>query len=149
MTILAAIEDLQTVTPRVYDQCEECLQAALFHHSQPSKDDNMNNRTFPRNLLKKSVSSATSLSGFSLVGSEMLEASQSRSHEDIGGSGVLVPRPDTGSDSGKEACGDDGESKRGWDWRTRIARGAQGEDILRDLRLRLAKGLSLGAYRAS
>ena len=35
-TILSAIEDLETVTPRVYSQCEECFRSALieYHSSE-------------------------------------------------------------------------------------------------------------------
>lgn len=35
-TILSAIEDLETVTPRVYAQCEECVQATLREHHSPA-----------------------------------------------------------------------------------------------------------------
>jgi hypothetical protein len=155
LSILAAIEDLQTVTPRVYQQCEECLQAAFFHYAHYERHDsstgtssNMITGSFsgapsfpasPRNLLKKSVSSMTALSGFSLIGSEMVD-SQSRSQDSIGGSGVLVPRPKAKADGG----GEPGEVKRGWDWRSTLSQGAKGEDILRELRLRLARALSLG-----
>ncbi|KAL1958819.1 hypothetical protein VTO42DRAFT_3656 [Malbranchea cinnamomea] len=142
LAILAAIEDLQTVTRRVYDQCEECLQSALFHYSR-SKDAQSSPThpapalpVSPRNLLKKSVSSMTGLSGFSLIGSEMLE-SQSRSHDSIGDSGVLVSRPE---DESSEQ-----DVRRGWDWREKVAEKAKGEDILRVLRLTIAKGLSLSA----
>ncbi|PGH11197.1 hypothetical protein AJ79_05039 [Helicocarpus griseus UAMH5409] len=152
LTILAAIEDLQSVTSRVYDQCEICLQSTLYHHfnyddvaSTSFGDESARSLTSssfaapPRNLLKKSVSSLTAVSGFSLIGSELL---QSQSGQRDGGrsvesSGVLVPRPN-------EKQGD-ANVKRGWDWRTRIHKEVKGEDILRILRLQIAKGLSFGA----
>ncbi|OJD17633.1 hypothetical protein AJ78_02283 [Emergomyces pasteurianus Ep9510] len=154
LTILAAIEDLQSVTSRVYDQCEICLQSTIYHHFNY---DGLSNTSFgdesvrslptssfaapPRNLLKKSVSSLTAVSGFSLVGSEMLE-SHSRRQRDGGrgsveSSGVLIPYPNE-KQGGANV-------KRGWDWRTRIHRDIKGEDILRILRLQIAKGLSFGA----
>ncbi|KKZ67739.1 hypothetical protein EMCG_06606 [[Emmonsia] crescens] len=152
LTVLAAIEDLQSVTSRVYDQCEICLQSTLYHHFNY---DDLANTSFgdesvrspltsfaapPRNLLKKSVSSLTAVSGFSLIGSEMLE-SQSRQRDggraSVESSGVLVPRP-------HEKQGG-ANVKRGWDWRTRISKDVKGEDILRILRLQIAKGLSFGA----
>ncbi|KAK2787470.1 hypothetical protein FQN52_007188 [Onygenales sp. PD_12] len=157
LTILAAIEDLQSVTSRVYDQCEMCLQSTLYHHFNY---DDLANTSFgedsvrspttssfsapppPRNLLKKSVSSMTAISGFSLVGSEILE-SQNRQggRGSIESSGVLIPRPNDNMQGGAAV-------KRGWDWRSRIHKDAKGEDILRILRLQLAKGLSFGALGA-
>ncbi|WEW59831.1 hypothetical protein PRK78_005312 [Emydomyces testavorans] len=137
--ILAAIEDLQTVTSRVYDQCEECFQSALLHYrtyiaangSRTSPNDSRSHS--PTNLLRKSVSSMSgSFSGFSLIGSEMLE-SQNRSLD----SGVLVPG--LGGVSANE--------KRGWDWREMVRSDIKGEEILRVLRLQLAKGLSVGELR--
>ncbi|OAX84033.1 hypothetical protein ACJ72_01592 [Emergomyces africanus] len=153
LTILAAIEDLQSVTSRVYDQCEICLQSTIYHHFNY---DDLANTSFgdesvrslptssfaapPRNLLKKSVSSLTAVSGFSLIGSEMLE-SQSRQRgvgrASVESSGVLIPRP-----SEKQGGA---HVKRGWDWRTKINRDVKGEDILKVLRLQIAKGLSFGA----
>ncbi|EQL31103.1 hypothetical protein BDFG_06494 [Blastomyces dermatitidis ATCC 26199] len=153
LTILAAIEDLQSVTSRVYDQCEMCLQSTVYHHFNY---DALANTSFgdesirspvtssfaapPRNLLKKSVSSLTAVSGFSLIGSEMLE-SQSRKRDggstSIENSGVLIPHPNARQGGANV--------KRGWDWRARIRKDVKGQDILRILRLQIAKGLSFGA----
>ena len=86
----------------------------------------------PRTLLKKSVSSLTVSSSFSLIGSEMLD---SQAHSRSGSaSGVLVPHPTS-----------DAVVRRGWDWRAYLPEDAKGEDVLRILRLGLAKGLSFGA----
>jgi hypothetical protein len=62
-------------------------------------------------------------SSFSLVGSSML-ASQLK--QSMGSSGVLVK----------------GNFKRGWDWRHGISASTTGDDVLRILRLGLAKDLA-------
>lgn len=77
----------------------------------------------------------TSSSGFSLVGSFMLESESSMGGGgDGGGSGVMVKAP---KDGGK---GD--SAKRGWDWRKGVGREALGSDVLRILRLSLARDIS-------
>lgn len=127
--LLKAIEDLQTVTPRVYGQCEECFRSTLAaaHGTQQAPS--------PRDMLRKTVSSMTSSSGFSLVGSSMLE-SESSIAETGSGSGVMVNTPNDGRKGG------DGV-KRGWDWRRgMVGRDASGEDVLRMLRLGLAREIS-------
>ena len=126
-SLLKAVEDLQTVTSRVYAQCEECFQStiAAAHGSQPSSS--------PRAMLKKGISSTTSSSGFSLLGSSVMEHSATSANGSnrkggqgsMGSSGVIVP--------GGE------EGKRGWDWRMGVGREVKGEDVLRILRLGLAK----------
>ena len=116
--LLKAIEDVQTVTPRVYAQCNEFLQSTLeAAHASGSGNGS------PRHLLKKSMSemTASSVDGWSLTGSEFLRDS-------LVNSGVLVRA----------------ERKRGWDWRTGLRRGANGEDVLRILRLGLAQELAAG-----
>ncbi|KAI9825666.1 MAG: hypothetical protein M1832_001010 [Thelocarpon impressellum] len=119
-TLLRAIEDLQTVTPRVYAQCEEFFQSAVAsaHGSQVSS---------PRATLKKTMSSMTASSGgFSLLGSSMMlgnSHSDGRTGGSIGSSGVLVKT----------------DARRGWDWRTGLAREAKGDSVLRMLRLGLAR----------
>lgn len=84
------------------------------------------------------MSSLTTSSTFSFIGSDMIESARNRSGSgSAGSSGVLVPR-----------SGDDARSayhERGWDWRAGLPEDAKGEDILRMLRLGLAKGLSFGA----
>jgi len=81
----------------------------------------------PRELLKKSISNLTSSSGFSLVGSSMLEESEVSSNmgrrRRSSGGGVL-------------------DAKRGWDWRKGLKREAKGEDLLRILRLGLARDVA-------
>ncbi|KAJ9301220.1 hypothetical protein DTO271G3_1355 [Paecilomyces variotii] len=142
-TILSAVEDLETVTPRVYAQCEECFRSTLVHYhsyERSSTSGSDSSASFvlppsPRTLLKKSVSNATASSGFSLIGNEMF-GSHSRSRSGSGsGSGILVPRPGQKSET----------VQRGWDWRAGLPEDAKGSDILRILRLGLARGLSFGA----
>ncbi|KAM5432625.1 hypothetical protein McanMca71_007400 [Microsporum canis] len=163
LTILAAIEDLQTVTERVYEQCEACLQSALYHrlHFDEGNDTGAGNSftnsgpsmsaffaTSPQKLLKKSISSTTLTSGFTLIGSEMLEGSQSISgSREMGDSGFLVPRSGvSGSKSkGKDSQNDVQRIQRGWDWRDKAPEGVKGEDILKKLRLLLARGIAFGA----
>ncbi|KAK2743914.1 hypothetical protein FQN57_004537 [Myotisia sp. PD_48] len=171
LTILAAVEDLQTVTSRVYDQCETCLQSALYHARHYSDINDMTGASnsftdvgsaasfatqgsfffpgSPQKLLKKSISSTTAISGFSLIGSEMLET-QGRPR-DLGESGVLIPRPNKGKDlqhprkDKRNMTGKDEHVRRGWDWRATAPDGVKGVDILKKLRLLLAKGLAFGA----
>jgi hypothetical protein len=135
-TILSAIEDLETVTPRVYAQCEECFRSTLL---ATTTTDPSFAPPSPRALFKKSITNFNA-STFSLMGNGMLESARTRSGSGSGpasmsGSGVLVPRPgDVAAVGG-----------RGWDWRVGLSESARGEDVLRLLRVGLAKGLSRGA----
>jgi hypothetical protein len=130
--LLSAIEDLSTVSERVYAATEECLQASLqeYNGSKPPS---------PRDLLKKSMTSGSG-SGFSysVLGSEMLGRSQATlGSGSAGSSGVLVRK-------GQNVKQGDGETK-GWDWRERFAKGDEdvnGKDIIRTLRLSLAEELA-------
>jgi hypothetical protein len=115
-TLLKALEDLQTVPPRVYGACNEFFQTVIAS-TQGLKGSS------PMDLLKKSTSSVSGASSFSLVGSSMLASQLQRS---IGNSGVLVK----------------GNVKRGWDWRRGLSSGTTGENILQMLRLGLAKDLA-------
>lgn len=130
-TILSAIEDLETVTPRVYAQCAECFHSTLLEYQSSTRGE-VSDRPSPRSLLKKSVN--VNASSFSVIGNDMREA-RTRSGSgagSLGSSAVLV-----GADA-----------ERGWDWRAGLPESAQGEDVLRMLRLGLARGLSHGALGA-
>lgn len=127
--LLKAIEDLQTVTSRVYAQCEECFRSSLAaaHGTQQAPS--------PQDMLRKTVSSMTCSSGFSLVGSSMLESESS-----MGGTG-------SGSEEMVKASNEGGKGgdgvKRGWDWRKGVVgREASGEEVLGILRLGLAREIS-------
>lgn len=114
ISLIRTIEDLQTVHPHIYAQCNECLQSTLAaaHSSlQPGQ---------ARELLKKSISSLT---GNSMGGPS-------------GGSGesswVMAS-------TSPERRAPEKEQKRGWDWRVGVRSGMKGDDILAILRLNLAK----------
>lgn len=119
-TILSAIEDLETVTPRVFKQCQGCLLSTLKGSQTPS----------PRAIFKKSVSSL-SASSFSLIGSEVLSGPSSTS-----ASGVLVPPPGEGR-------GWD------WRVGLPLQTETLGQEVLDLLRTGLARDLSLAALGRS
>ncbi|EAU38580.1 conserved hypothetical protein [Aspergillus terreus NIH2624] len=145
IAVLSAIEDLETVTPRVYSQCEECFRSTLLDHqsSQRALSDAQTHDSFvvppsPRALLKKSVSSLTASSTFSFISNDMIESACGRSGPgSTSSSGVLVPRMNEGRRGRAQ--------ERGWDWRAGLPADVKGDDVLRMLRLGLAKGLSFGA----
>ncbi|PYH42220.1 putative nuclear pore complex subunit Nup85 [Aspergillus saccharolyticus JOP 1030-1] len=142
-TILSAIEDLQTITPRVYKQCEECFRSTLIEY-QSSKNADGSSSTgsyllppSPRAMLNKSVSALNASSTFSFIGNEMIESARTRSGSgSAGSSGVLVPRWNSAKGGTVH--------ERGWDWRAGLPDDVAGEDILRTLRLGLARGVSSG-----
>ena len=70
------------------------------------------------------MSSMTSAGSFSLVGSSMLDSASSAAS----GSKALI-KPDK-------------EERRGWDWRKGLEKDAKGEDVLRILRLGLARDIA-------
>lgn len=115
-TLLKAVEDLQTVGPRIYAQCETLFTAALdnaFGSDVPS----------PRAMLRKETSGMTASSQFSLVGSSLLNSQETELAES-GDSGVLVSSANI---------------KRGWDWRKGLKRTSKGDDVLQIVRLQLAE----------
>ncbi|KAI9845114.1 MAG: hypothetical protein M1838_001903 [Thelocarpon superellum] len=115
-SLTKAIEDLQTVSPRVFAQCAELFTSTIAsaHGSHVSS---------PRATLKKTMSSLTGSSGFSMLGSSLFVADAPGS---IGSSGVLVK----------------GDVKRGWDWRTGLPKNTSANEVLRVLRLGLARDLA-------
>ncbi|KAI9043548.1 putative nuclear pore complex subunit Nup85 [Aspergillus affinis] len=138
--ILSAIEDLETVTPRVYRQCAECFRATLLQYQSLNSGDQSQEEAFilppSRELLKKSVTSLAPPSTFSFIGNDMVGSARNRSMSGSGASsGVLIARPGDGA----------GSPERGWDWRASLPEDVKGEDVLLMLRLGLARGLSAGA----
>ena len=127
--ILAAIEDVQTVSSRVYEAAEECLQATLrnFHGSQPPS---------PHEMLKKSVGSGTNSDfSFSMMGSEMLARSGGSASGKSVDIVVLLIKKKKNED-------------RGWDWRARFKdRSTTGAEVLGFLRCRIAQELALVELR--
>ncbi|KAI2453216.1 hypothetical protein LOY97_006122, partial [Ophidiomyces ophidiicola] len=63
-TILAAIEDLQTVTARVYEQCEACLRSALAQYDRDANNDDNDDDAAgsgshsPPHFLRQSIASS-------------------------------------------------------------------------------------------
>lgn len=114
--LLKTIEDLQTVSSRVYSACDEFFKTVLAS-AQGLKGST------PMDMLRKSTSNLSTSSNFSLVGSSMMASQFQKS---IGSSGVLVK----------------GNIKRGWDWRQGLTANTTGEDVLRVLRLSLATDLA-------
>ena len=114
--LLKAIEDIQTVGPRVYSACSEFLQTVIAS-GQGLKGSS------PTDMLRKTTSNSSGSSSFSMIGSSMV-ASQLK--QSMSSSGVLVK----------------GNIKRGWDWRQGISASTKGDDVLRILRLGLAKDLA-------
>ena len=114
--LLKAIEDVETVGPHIYKGCNVFLETVIAS-GQGLKGSS------PSDMLRKSVSNASGTSSFSLIGSSML-ASQLK--QSMGSSGVLVR----------------GNVKRGWDWRSGITAATTSPELLRILRLGLAKDLA-------
>ncbi|KAA8564921.1 hypothetical protein EYC84_010691 [Monilinia fructicola] len=112
--LLRTIEDIQSIGPRIYSVCNAFLETVIKNAS------GLKGST-PMDLLSQS-SSGTSGS-FSMVGSSMMA---SQFHKSVTASGLL----------NKENI------KRGWDWRKGIKSGTTADDILRILRLGLAKDLA-------
>ena len=119
VAILRAVEDLETVNPKIFARCEDVLRAAVGNaHSgeMPS----------PRALLRKSTSGLTTASSqFSFVeASAMLGSQESKeSGKASEGSGILIH----------------GDVKRGWDWRKGLSQSAKGEDVVKILRFAIAQ----------
>jgi hypothetical protein len=114
-TLLKAVEDIETVGSRVRNACAEFFDLALAS-AQGLKGST------PADLMKKSTSSLSG-SSYIMSGSSMLA---SQLHRSIGSSTLLS----------KEAV------KRGWDWRSGFLASTKAEDVLRSLRLGLAKDLA-------
>ncbi|KAL8678322.1 MAG: hypothetical protein Q9186_005312 [Xanthomendoza sp. 1 TL-2023] len=130
--LLKAIEDLQTVTSRVYEQCEECFRCTLANGgSRQSKK-----RPETREMLRKSISNMTSSSSaFSLLESEMMEGTR----ESTGSEGVMVHMVENANATAK---GERVVQQRGWDWREGIGRDVSGAELLGMLRVGLAKDIA-------
>ncbi|KAL8873475.1 MAG: hypothetical protein Q9174_001067 [Haloplaca sp. 1 TL-2023] len=133
--LLKAIEDLQTVTSGVYEQCEECFHCTLANAQ--SQQQKLADR---REMFKKSISNVTtSSSAFSLVDSMM----ESETRESTGSDGVMVRMVDKANgsiDNGDKVSSN--KIKRGWDWRDGLDADTSAAGLLRRLRLGLAKDIA-------
>lgn len=115
--LLKAVEDLESVTSRIYSQCEECFRSTIAaYHGQAAPAS-------PHKLLK-TMSSMASANSFSLLGSSMSDSQNG------------------GDKRGGVAFAKHQSEKRGWDWRKGFGRDAKGEDVLRILRQMLAKHIA-------
>jgi hypothetical protein len=115
-TLLKAVEDLQTIGPRIYGQCEAMFQSTLDHvHGSEVPS--------PRAMLRKETSGMTASSQFSMVGSSMLNSIENGTVSE--GSGVLIGR----------------DVQRDWDWRKGLKRNTKGSDVLRIVRLALSQAV--------
>ncbi|KAL5443755.1 hypothetical protein PMIN06_008591 [Paraphaeosphaeria minitans] len=115
--LLAAVEDFSIAPSMIRAQCEEALSTTLSAAHEHGS----------RSSLQKSTSNLTTASSqYSLIGSMDLGSVEGVSTES---STVLV------SGGGVD------DVKRGWDWRKGFPRGAKGEDVIRVMRLGIAKEL--------
>jgi len=115
--LLRAVEDLQTVSPRVVAACDDLFRAAAANARGAEAPS-------PTALLRKRESSGLSGSDvFSMLGSNVLGSEASgQSGRTSEGSGVLVK----------------GNARRGWDWRAGLSPNATAEDVLKILRYTIA-----------
>lgn len=121
--MLKSIEDLQAVGSRVYDTCEEFMQIVLAAAPGGLKGST------PAGLLKKSTAGSGG-SSYVLGGSSMV-ISQLHKSLGSGGAGGVGAMASVGKNA-----------KRGWDWRKEMTVKTRGEDVMRRLRLGLAKDLA-------
>jgi len=119
--LLAAIEDYETAGALVKGQCEEVLQTTL----RAARGDRVPNPE-PKAALQKSGSGLGG-SVYSLIGSQDFSVSSSVGGQSTEGSAVLVQ-------GGKIE-----DVQRGWDWRKGFPRGAEGGELVRVLRLGVAR----------
>lgn len=115
--LLAAVEDFSAAPSMIKAQCDEVLSTTLTAAHEHNS----------RSSLQKSTSNLTTASSqYSLIGSMDLGSVEGMSTES---STVLV------------RGGGLDDVKRGWDWRKGFPRGAKSEDLVRVLRLGIAKEL--------
>jgi hypothetical protein len=117
-SLLAAVEDVDTAPSMIRAQCEEVLSttlAAAHEGRNPS----------PRSTMQKSTSNLTTASSqYSLIGSAEFGSVEDQSTES---SAVLV------------RGGKVDDTKRAWDWRKAFNKHATGNDVVKILRLGIAK----------
>jgi hypothetical protein len=117
--LLSAIEDLETVSPRIYTVAEDVLTQCLTNYGTGEAPS-------PRSLLRKSTSGLTASSAFSMVGSSMLN-SMATDGTETSGSFVLTKGAGV---------------KRAWDWRKGLPGDAKGATVLGILRDAIAMELA-------
>lgn len=131
--LLKAIEDLQTATSRVYEQCKECFRCTLTNgHPRQHR-----NRLDVKGMLKTSISNTTasSSSAFSLIENSMMD---SETRESTGSEGVMVDMVECPGGAVPRR----NDIRRGWDWRKGVSADASGAELLRMMRLGLARDMA-------
>lgn len=118
LVIVRAIEDLQAVPRHIFEQSEVFLRSVLASHRGGSFPES------PRKLLK-TMSSMASGSSFSLVSSSLLESLSSNSTDQAVANSDTLPK-----------------AEKGWDWRDGMQEEWGAEDLLRVIRLGLARTLA-------
>lgn len=122
--LLRAVEDLESVTPLVYEQTESLFKSAITNYTES-----------PTHLVA-SQDLAKSVSGTLL----------SKSTNNLGASGyaMIGSNGSLATTNGDE--GDRIEANRGWDWRagavSALGKSVKGEDVLRVLRAQVAKEMA-------
>lgn len=114
-TLLRAVEDLQSVHSRIYTACDDFVATVMA--SAPGLKGST-----PSDMLQKSMSQSNG--SFSLVGSSVLASQLKRSMH-------------SSRQLGKNGC-----INRAWDWRRGLTAATSGHDILRLLRIGLARDLA-------
>ncbi|PNS17330.1 hypothetical protein CAC42_7013 [Sphaceloma murrayae] len=126
MTILRATEDLQTVSSRIYEQSEALFQACMGAYTGAIAS---NPQDLAKSLQLHKSTSNLSGSTYGMVNSR----------------GSIESEKTNGTGKGSET--EDG-IKRAWDWRRGIAmtmgKNAKGADVLRILRVGIAKEIGRG-----
>ncbi|KAI9710029.1 MAG: hypothetical protein M1828_002332 [Chrysothrix sp. TS-e1954] len=149
--LLKAVEDLDAASERVWDANREVFESALdvFYSEQGKTEETAR-------VLRKSVSNSLSESHFSMIASGSgLMSSEERTMNGTGtdesGSGVLVKEHSNSNESRgpsqnlsrsrsrNEGNRQNAEVDRAWDWRAGFAHDADGRDVLRILRVQIAR----------
>lgn len=114
--LLKAVEDIQTVGGKVYETAKDFFQLVLA--SAPA----LLKGSTPADLMKKAGPGSMSLSGASMLASQL--------HRSVAGGGQAGPLVSKQN------------AKRGWDWRYGLDYSTTADDVLRVLRLGLTKDLA-------
>ncbi|KAF2189212.1 hypothetical protein K469DRAFT_723963 [Zopfia rhizophila CBS 207.26] len=118
-SLLAAIEDLETAPSMIFAQCEECFSSTLAAAHGANVPSSLS-----RSLHKSTSNLTTASSQYSLIGSQDLGSLEGQSTES---SAVLIKG------------GNVNDANRAWDWRKGFGKEAKGSDVLRILRLGIAR----------
>ncbi|KAF2637403.1 hypothetical protein P280DRAFT_457786 [Massarina eburnea CBS 473.64] len=118
-SLLSAIEDYTTAPGMIKTQCEEALQTTFSAANSTNSPSNSHHN------LRQTTSNLSSQ--YSLIGSTDFSSAGGVSAEN---SAILIPN------------GNMSDANRGWDWRKGFPKGATGDDVVRVLRLGVARELA-------